>query len=191
MQTGDYVSLSDETLANLGISTADVVDGIEDAVRAEARGALWTAPKSALLPGDGRYMMTTLATADDPRITVVKSVMVSPSNPNRGLDSIQGAIILQDSETGQLRAVMDARWVTAVRTAGLSGVVARRMANPESSRVAFIGCGVQARSHLDAIAIDITLKTVTISRFQPYLRPAHRAGIWLSMKAPVSRVVIL
>jgi ornithine cyclodeaminase/alanine dehydrogenase len=150
--TGDYVSLSDETLASLGISTADVVDRIEHAVRAEARGALWTAPKSALLPGDGRYMMTTLAAADDPQITVVKSVMVSPSNPDRGLDSIQGSIILHDSETGQLRAVMGARWVTAVRTAGLSGVVARRMADPESSKAAFIGCGVQARSHLDAFA---------------------------------------
>ncbi len=45
-------------------------------------------------------------------------------------------------------AVVDGNWVTAVRTAGLSGVAARRMARPDSTALALIGCGVQARSHL-------------------------------------------
>jgi ornithine cyclodeaminase/alanine dehydrogenase len=85
-------------------------------------------------------------------MTVVKSVMVSPRNPGRGLPGVEGNIILQDSETGRLRACMQAGWVTAVRTAGLSAVVARKMANPQSKKIAFIGCGVQARSHLDAFA---------------------------------------
>jgi ornithine cyclodeaminase/alanine dehydrogenase-like protein (mu-crystallin family) len=151
MAAGAFLHLPDETLADLGISTADIVDGIENAVRDEARGALWTSPKSVLLPGDGRYMMTTLSAADEPQVTVVKSVMVSPRNPDRGLNGIEGAIVLFDSETGVLRAVMGASWVTAVRTAGLSAVVAKRMADPRSSKIAFIGCGVQARSHLDAL----------------------------------------
>jgi ornithine cyclodeaminase/alanine dehydrogenase len=68
------------------------------------------------------------------------------------LPGINGGIMLLDSETGELRAVMDANWVTAVRTSGLSAVVAKRLANPESSSIAFVGCGVQARSHLDAFA---------------------------------------
>jgi ornithine cyclodeaminase/alanine dehydrogenase-like protein (mu-crystallin family) len=152
MDAGAFLYLPDETLANLGVSTADIVDGIENAVRDEARGALWTSPKSVLLPGDGRYMMTTLSAADEPQVTVVKSVMVSPRNPDRGLNGIEGAIVLLDSETGLLRAVMGASWVTAVRTAGLSAAVARRMADPGSSSIAFIGCGVQARSHLDAFS---------------------------------------
>lgn len=97
-------------------------------------------------------MMTTFSTSDDPDMTVVKSVIVSPSNPARGLPGVEGNIILQDSMTGRLRAVMEAGWVTAVRTAGLSAVVARRLANPESQIVAFIGCGVQAQSHLDIFA---------------------------------------
>jgi ornithine cyclodeaminase/alanine dehydrogenase-like protein (mu-crystallin family) len=105
-------------------------------------------------------MMTTLSAADDPQVTVVKSVMVSPRNPDRGLDGIEGAIVLFDSETGLLRAVMGAKWVTAVRTAGLSAVVARRMADPGSSRIAFVGCGVQARSHLDAFGDLFPLREV-------------------------------
>jgi len=150
--TSGFLYLPDGAMAALGITTAEVIESIEQAVRAEADGTLWTAPKAAFLPGDGRYMMATLAAADEPALIAVKSVMVSPRNPARGLSGINGAILLMDSETGLLRAVLGANWVTAVRTAGLSAVVAKRLANPDSASVAFIGCGVQARSHLDAFA---------------------------------------
>jgi ornithine cyclodeaminase/alanine dehydrogenase len=63
--------------------------------------------------------MTTLSAGDAPQIAVVKSVMVSPRNPARGLPAIEGAILLQSSETGRPLALMEAGWVTAVPTAGL------------------------------------------------------------------------
>ncbi len=151
-EQGHFLALSETTLSDLGLSTVEIVDAIEAAVRTEAEGGVWTAPKSALLPGDGRYLMTTLSAADTPGLSVVKDVMVSPRNPERGLPGIDGTIVVHDSETGQLRAVIGARWITAVRTAGLSAVVARRLANPNSRTIAFVGCGVQARSHLEAFA---------------------------------------
>ena len=148
----EFSYLSDEALAGLGITTADVIDCIEAALRAQAEGKVWAAPKASILPGDGRYIMATLAASDSPRIIAVKSVIVSPRNPARGLSGINGSIMLLDSETGQLLAVLDANWVTAVRTSGLSAVVARRLANPQSASIAFVGCGVQAHSHLDAFS---------------------------------------
>lgn len=148
----DFLYLSDETLSGLGVTTADVIECIEDTLRAKSEDKVWAAPKASILPGDGRYMMSTLAASDTPGIIAVKSVIVSPRNPARGMPGINGAIMLLDSETGKLLAVMDANWVTAIRTSGLSAVVARRLANPQSASVAFIGCGVQAHSHLDAFA---------------------------------------
>lgn len=148
----DFLVLSDDVLSGLGLSVTDIVEVVEAAIAKEAAGEISTAPKSAILPGAGRYMMTTLSTSDDPDMTVVKSVMVSPRNPERGLPGVEGNIILQDSETGRLRAVMQAGWVTAFRTAGLSAVVAKRMADPGSHTIAFIGCGVQAQSHLETFA---------------------------------------
>ena len=123
-------------------------------------GALHTSPKSAILPGDGRYIMSTLAVGDYAGLTVLKAVTVSPDNPARGLPSITGAIMALDSQTGELVAVLGADWVTAVRTAGLSAVAARRMANPEARSVAFVGCGVQAHSHLAAFAEMFPLEEV-------------------------------
>ncbi len=146
----DTLFLSDDDLAAMGFDTQDVVAALEDTLTKNAAGTLWTAPKSAVVPGDGRYMMSTLSAADDPDVMVVKAVTVSPENHKRGLDTINGAIMVFDSASGLLRCVMGANWVTGIRTAGLSAVAAKRLANPNSSVVAFVGCGVQARSHLTA-----------------------------------------
>jgi ornithine cyclodeaminase/alanine dehydrogenase len=158
---GGFLVLSDACQAGLDIPIGEIVNAIEAALKAEAAGKIWTAPKSALLPGDGRYLMTTLSASDAPQKTVVKSVMVSPDNPARGLAGIEGAILLHDSKTGRILALMQSGWVTAFRTAGLSAVAALRLAAPQSRRIAFIGCGVQARSHLETFATLFPLADVT------------------------------
>ncbi|MXQ09632.1 ornithine cyclodeaminase family protein [Alphaproteobacteria bacterium GH1-50] len=155
---GTLTYLSDDDLQALGIGPADIADAIERALIDKAEGRLHTAPKAAILPGGGRYVMSTLAVGGG--LTVVKTVTVSPDNAAHGLPSINGAIQAYDAETGLLKAVLDANWITAVRTAGLSSVAARRLADPASESIAFVGTGVQAQSHLDAFAALFPLSRV-------------------------------
>lgn len=152
--------LSRGTLEGLGLTARDVANSIEHAIRGRAQGRVWNAPKSALYPGDGRFFMAMLAVADDPPFAVVKSLGLNPENPARGLDSIGALITLFDSASGLPLAIMDGGWITAARTAGLSAVAAKRLARPESANAAFIGCGVQALSHLHAFAELYPLKEV-------------------------------
>ena len=154
--------LSDQDLEALGIQPSEVADAIEAALVAKAEGRLHTSPKSVILPGDGRYAMSTLAVGDDGFI-VVKQVTVCPDNPAAGLPAINGAIIVMDGQTGMLRAVLGANWITAVRTAALSAVAARRLANPEAETIAFVGSGVQAHSHLAAFAEMFPLRRALVS----------------------------
>lgn len=151
-RTASFVYLSDSTLKDLDITTSEVVESIERLIRGQTKSEVWSAPKAAILPPDGRYMMASLSAADDPPFLAVKAVILNPRNPERGLPQINGLITLLDSGTGLPVAVMDANWVTAVRTAGASAVAAKRLARPGSSVMAFIGCGVQAHSHLRAFA---------------------------------------
>ena len=145
-----FVYLTNKQLAGLKISTFDICAAIEDAIVQQSKQQLWTAPKAAILPGDGRYIMSTLSVADLPGLIACKSVMVAPDNATKDLPAINGAIMLLDSQTGELRGVIEANWVTAVRTAGLSAVAAKQLANPNSRSIGFIGSGVQALSHLGA-----------------------------------------
>lgn len=149
--------LPDDVLDGLGIAPPDLADAVEAALIDKAEGRLHVSPKSAILPGEGRYMMSTLAVGE---VTVVKQVTVSPDNPGRDLPAINGAILVLDAQTGLLRAVMGANWITAHRTAALSAVAARRLADPGSETIAFVGCGVQARSHLAAFQALFPLKQV-------------------------------
>jgi ornithine cyclodeaminase/alanine dehydrogenase len=157
--TNDFLFLPDATLDAMGITPSEVADAIEAALAAKAEGRLHTTPKSAILPGEGRYMMSTLAVGDDGFI-VVKQVSVCPENPGRGLPAINGAIMVLDAQTGLLRAMVGANWITAVRTAALSAVAARRLADPGSETIAFVGTGVQAHSHLAAFRDMFPLKRI-------------------------------
>lgn len=159
-QTDEFLHLPDSTLESLGISPAEIADAIESALKNKAEGRLITTPKSAILPGGGRYMMSTLAVGDE-GYTVLKTVAVTPENSTRNLPSINGAILVLDANTGLLQAVMGANWITAVRTAALSAVAAKRLAKPDANSVGFIGCGTQARSHLAAFANLFPLKRIT------------------------------
>jgi ornithine cyclodeaminase len=90
-----------------------------------------------------------------------KLVSVVPGNAARGLSTHLGFVALFDPVTGGVQAIMDARYITEVRTAAVSSVSVRRMARPGADRLAIIGTGVQARSHLEVIASIRTLSRVT------------------------------
>jgi ornithine cyclodeaminase/alanine dehydrogenase-like protein (mu-crystallin family) len=163
MNTGTEIPyLSGDVLSGLGISTKGVIDTIEAFICGSANETVWSAPKAVILPPDGRYMMATLAAADDPALLVVKTVVLNPRNPDKGLPQINGLVTMLSSETGLPVAILDGNWITAVRTAGLSTVAAKHMANPNSSVAAFVGCGVQARSHLQAFADMYPLNEIRV-----------------------------
>ncbi len=87
--------------------------------------------------------------ADD--LLGIKWIAGFPANRGRGLAAIHGLVVLSDPTTGIPIAILDAGPITAERTAAISGVAIGRFA-PEvggrAARVAVLGAGVQARSHL-------------------------------------------
>lgn len=156
----NIVYLSHGTLESLVLTTQEVIDSIEHLLQGRRRSQVWNAPKAVITPPDGRYMMATLSAADDPPFLAVKSLILNPRNRERGLPDINSLVTLLDSDTGIPLAILDGNWITAVRTAGLSAVAAKRIARPDASIAAFIGCGIQARSHLQAFSSLFPLKEI-------------------------------
>lgn len=178
--------LSGADLDGLGIGTADVIASIESLFRGRADNKVWSAPKAVILPGDGRYMMAALAAADEPALLAVKTVVLNPDNPKHGLPQINGLVTMLDSESGLPAAVMDGNWITAVRTAGLSAVAAKGMARPDAEVVAFVGCGVQAQSHLKAFADMFPLKAVRIfGRGRPNIEALAQSAAELGLTSEI------
>src|SRR5918992_3570867 len=92
----------------------------------------------------------------------LKTVCVFPDNPQRGLDAHQGTVTLFDGETGEVRALMNASAITAIRTAAVSAVATRLLAREDARELAILGSGVQARSHLEALGLVRDFERVRI-----------------------------
>jgi thiomorpholine-carboxylate dehydrogenase len=83
----------------------------------------------------------------------VKIVTLYPSNAERGLPSHFATIFLLDPETGVPLAVMDGSLITEMRTAAVSAAATKLLAPPDARVLAFLGSGVQARSHFEAMSL--------------------------------------
>src|SRR2546429_1719686 len=92
----------------------------------------------------------------------LKAVRVFPANVKRGIDTHQGAVLLFEADTGRLSALLDGGAITAIRTAAVSGVATDLLAGPDSVELAILGAGVQARTHVEAIAAVRPLRRVRI-----------------------------
>lgn len=95
----------------------------------------------------------------------LKVITVFHGNHGTKYDSHQGAVLLFETEHGQLLSIMDASSITAIRTAAVSGLATRLLAREDASRVAILGSGVQAKTNLEAmIAVRPVSEVVVWSR---------------------------
>lgn len=121
-----------------------------DALRALARGSAEMPPKLGVHPRAGALLHAMPAWLRDGDLVGLKWIAAFPDNKQRGLPAINGLIVLNDPDTGLPTWIMDAGRITAVRTAAVSGVAIRLFAS-SARRVALLGAGVQARSHLEVL----------------------------------------
>jgi len=97
----------------------------------------------------------------------IKWVAGFPINQAKGLPYITGVMCLNETETGFVKAIMDANWITAWRTGAATGICAKHMASPDSSTIAVIGLGVQGRTNTMALA-EALPKLKTVKAYDPF-----------------------
>jgi ornithine cyclodeaminase len=140
-----------------------LIDAMESALAKFSAGRVTQPVRTVLEVGaDKNYFGVMPASIDDEQAVGAKLVTVYHGNHARGLTSHLATIVLLDHETGALAALVDGRYITEARTAAVSAVSVRHLANKDASVLALIGSGVQARSHLEAIRHVRSLKEVRV-----------------------------
>lgn len=119
------------------------------------RSMVWMPDRSGLLGLMPAYL-------GEPQSLGLKVISYLPGNHGSDRDSHQGAVLLFDTATGSLLAVIDASSITAIRTAAVSGAATRLLAREDAGDLAIIGSGVQASAHLDAMRAVRTLRRVRV-----------------------------
>ena len=143
----------------------DCITVMTDALLALAKGQVHLPLRMVVCPPEAAGVMALMPAylGGEGAALGVKIINVFNSNPARGKDSHQGAVLLFEAETGEPLAMMNAAAITAIRTAAVSGVATRLLAREEAGDLAIIGAGVQARSHLAAMTCVRSIKRARIA----------------------------
>uniref|UniRef100_A0A7J2TL74 Alanine dehydrogenase n=1 Tax=Archaeoglobus fulgidus TaxID=2234 RepID=A0A7J2TL74_ARCFL len=130
------------------ITMKEAIDAVEEAFRLYATSKAKMPPKIYLTleNGDFRAMPSYLK-----GYAGIKWVNSHPKNPEKGFPTVMAVLILNNPENGFPLAVMDATFLTSLRTGAAGGVAAKYLARKDSRVFGFIGCGRQAIFQLLAI----------------------------------------
>ena len=143
----------------------DCIDVMADALSALARGQVHLPLRMVVRPPEAAGVMALMPAyiAGGSPSLGVKVINVFNGNPAIGKDSHQGVVMLFNAGTGEPLAIMNAAAITAIRTAAVSGAATRVLAREDASDLAIIGSGIQARSHLAAMACVRPIKRVRVA----------------------------
>jgi len=126
------------------VSPARAVDAVRAAFVAYARGE-WSMPPKVYVPaypaGDFRAMP-----ALGGGHALLKWVTSFPGNPERGLPTVTGLVLLSDASNGLLVAALDAGAVTALRTGAAAVLAADTLGRPDAASASVIGAGANGRA---------------------------------------------
>jgi ornithine cyclodeaminase/alanine dehydrogenase len=156
----EILYLSDANVAACGLGMDKVVEIVLDAYRCKGRGGVEMPPKPAVHPSPDSQLHAMPAYIQGLQSVGMKWIGTFPSNGAKGLPVVSGLIVLNNPETGLPLCVMDCRRVTAMRTGAKTAATARYLARPSSHAVGIVGCGVQGRSNLDALACEFEIEIV-------------------------------
>jgi ornithine cyclodeaminase len=143
----------------------DCIELMADALSALARGEVFQPLRTITRPPEARGLLGLMPAyrAGEDGAFGLKAICVFPGNPAQGKDAHQGAVMLFSRETGELLALMNASEITAIRTAAVSAVATRLLAREDAESLAIIGAGVQARTHLTALACVRSIKRARVA----------------------------
>lgn len=162
----NFLYLSRSDVQQIDLPMRQIIDAVEQGLRLQGEGAVEMPPKPGIHPRPDAFIHAMpayiRATESSPEAAGMKWVSGYPQNQGKSLPYINGLLILNDPETGLARAVMDCAWITAMRTGAASAVAAKHLARGDSSSVGILGCGVQGKTNLLALAEVFALKTVRV-----------------------------
>src|SRR4051812_4124647 len=171
MAAGSVRYLARADVEAVGLSGLEVVEILDQLFRAKRLGRTEMPPKIGVHPRDDAFIHAMPAYLGDPDVAGIKWVAGYPDNQALGLPYIHGLLVLTDGATGRPLAVMDATWITEVRTAAASMLGIRALAERSIETAAVIGCGRQGTVHLELAAELFP----TLGRAQLFDRHRERA----------------
>jgi ornithine cyclodeaminase/alanine dehydrogenase-like protein (mu-crystallin family) len=158
--THEVLGLSEAEVAQY-LDPAELLRELETSFGTLARGEVQCPARPEIaIPGKG---FSLAMSAWQPGMQIcVKVVNVFDGNLALGLPNHLAIVNLFDPETGAVTCVMDATYITGIRTAAAAVLSHKLLSRPESRIATIVGAGVQAREHLRLLSLARDLDEIQI-----------------------------
>lgn len=150
----------------------DVIRMVETTYREEGCGLVASSPRDQLRSDDTHTFFNVLP-ALMPGLGIVG--LNAYTGGNRGLPLVQKVILLFSTTNGQLLSVMEADWISWMRTGASSGVATKYLAQAGARCAGIFGAGKQARSQLMAVTAVCPLERALVYSPTPARRERYAA----------------
>ena len=135
------------------LAMADAIRAAREAFIELSTGRALVPPRTSLeIPGRKTTALVMPAYLPRTKRIGLKLISLCEDNPAKGLPLAQAVTIVMDAENGTPLAILDASYLTAVRTGAASGIATDVLARPDARVAAIFGAGVQGRTQLEAVA---------------------------------------
>jgi ornithine cyclodeaminase/alanine dehydrogenase len=145
------------------LDVSSVIEAVERGFADYSAGRLVMPVRTAIRVADPPGVMLVMPCAmTESRALGTKIVSVYPQNPSRSLPTIGALYVLLDYETGFPIAVMDAGFITGLRTAAASAVATKYLAREDAKTLGIFGTGVQGYYHALAVPAVRSLNKILV-----------------------------
>ena len=193
----DIRIITESELRSLVQLDLDAVECVENAFHALATKAVVMPPimRLDIIENNGEI---DVKTAYVPGVDSL-AIKISPGffdNPDLGLPSTNGLMVLFSTRTGLVEALLlDNGYLTDIRTAAAGAVAAKYLARADSRRAAILGAGVQAGLQLEALTLVRDIEAASLWARDPdkaearAAQLAERLGIEVEARADIASAV--
>ena len=170
------------------LTVAEAVELAEKGIRADAAGQV-VGDKFYMSVSDAGFIKPFAGYLAGEELAFVKTFNFFPRNPQHvGYPATSSVVLLFDAETGRLVCIMEAGWVTGLKTGASTAVTATYLARPDAATITIFGAGMLGRMHLRALAHRFPLRQAYIVDIRPQVAAAYAAELGPELGFPVTPV---
>ena len=151
--------IDEAAIRALALTPAEIRAAVREAFVQRADGRASLVPKLGIYPPGGGLFHAMPAALQE--LAVVKW-LTEGARPAPGRPRLQATLLASDPDSGHLLAVLDASLLTGLRTAAVTALAVQAAPPAQARRIAFIGAGLQAHAHAEALADLLPLASATV-----------------------------
>jgi ornithine cyclodeaminase/alanine dehydrogenase-like protein (mu-crystallin family) len=188
MPIPDYILYLSEEDVQRTLTVAEAVDLAETGIRADGDRRV-VGDKFYMSVGRRGFIKPFSGYMKGEELAFVKTFSFFPDNPERfGIGTTSSLVLLFDTESGLPVCLMEAGWITALKTGASTTITASFLAQPGADTVTIFGAGTLGRMHLQALTQRLQLRHAYVVDVRLDAAEAYKAELEPRVGFPVEIV---